>query len=110
MGNIIGPVTRQTKTRSFSLSSNVKAKGTMVSSRWISVLLLLVAALVPPVARSEVVQLTDATFEHLTQASTGSTTGKWLVKVRETTYVIARSQQLYPLDFGILYSKALRIR
>ncbi|KAL7530765.1 hypothetical protein ACHAWF_003503 [Thalassiosira exigua] len=28
-----------------------------------------------------VVDLTDATFEHQTQASTGQTTGKWLVKV-----------------------------
>jgi hypothetical protein len=30
---------------------------------------------------SEVVDLTTANFEHLTQASTGATTGDWLVKV-----------------------------
>ena len=29
--------------------------------------------------QSEVSQLTDETFEHLTQASTGSTTGDWLI-------------------------------
>lgn len=28
-----------------------------------------------------VIDLTDATFEHQTQASTGQTTGKWFVKV-----------------------------
>jgi len=30
--------------------------------------------------RSEVIPLTDSNFEHLTQASSGQTTGKWLVK------------------------------
>lgn len=30
---------------------------------------------------SEVVDLNTANFEHLTQASTGHTTGDWLVKV-----------------------------
>ena len=28
----------------------------------------------------EVIELTDSTFEHQTQSSTGQTTGKWLVK------------------------------
>jgi hypothetical protein len=65
----------------------------MATSRWISVWLLLVAALVVPAARSEVVQLTDATFEHLTQASSGGTTGKWLVKVRSSL-----SFKVYPLE------------
>jgi thiol-disulfide isomerase/thioredoxin len=31
---------------------------------------------------AEIVDLTDATFEHQTQASTGSTTGSWLVMFR----------------------------
>lgn len=31
------------------------------------------------VSASEVVELTDANFEHLTQASTGATTGDWFV-------------------------------
>lgn len=31
-------------------------------------------------ALSEIVVLTDADFEHLTQASTGQTTGKWFIK------------------------------
>lgn len=31
------------------------------------------------VLASEVVELTDANFEHLTQASTGATTGDWFV-------------------------------
>jgi len=30
--------------------------------------------------RSEVIELTDSNFEHLTQASTGQTTGKWFIK------------------------------
>eukprot|EP00591_Stephanopyxis_turris_P006131 CAMPEP_0195522428 /NCGR_PEP_ID=MMETSP0794_2-20130614/20598_1 /TAXON_ID=515487 /ORGANISM="Stephanopyxis turris, Strain CCMP 815" /LENGTH=249 /DNA_ID=CAMNT_0040652185 /DNA_START=104 /DNA_END=853 /DNA_ORIENTATION=- len=32
------------------------------------------------VSGGEVIELTDDTFEHLTQASTGQTTGKWFVK------------------------------
>jgi hypothetical protein len=35
---------------------------------------------IPAVDAAEVHVLTDATFEHQTQASTGQTTGKWLVK------------------------------
>ena len=35
---------------------------------------------VPVRSSSAVVELTDATFEHLTQASSGSTTGDWFVE------------------------------
>jgi Thioredoxin len=41
--------------------------------------LLLVSACFPQGAMAEVISLTDATFEHQTQASTGATTGSWLV-------------------------------
>ena len=34
----------------------------------------------PSVSSSSVVALTDGTFEHLTQASTGSTTGDWFIE------------------------------
>ena len=42
-------------------------------------LLLLAMARSPFVVAAEVVTLTDQTFEHQTQASTGMTTGSWLV-------------------------------
>jgi protein disulfide-isomerase-like protein len=45
-------------------------------NRWI--LFLLATSLVSSLA--EVVVLNDSNFEHLTQASTGQTTGKWFVK------------------------------
>jgi hypothetical protein len=44
--------------------------------------LFLITALVLNIVQcSEVVELNTANFEHLTQASTGHTTGDWLVKV-----------------------------
>jgi protein disulfide-isomerase-like protein len=43
-------------------------------------MLALVFALLLAVCASEVVELTVDNFEHLTQASTGATTGDWLVK------------------------------
>ena len=42
-------------------------------------LLLLSAPNMIAIANAEVVTLTDQTFEHQTQASTGATTGSWLV-------------------------------
>mmetsp|Transcript_37524 Transcript_37524/g.89888 ORF Transcript_37524/g.89888 Transcript_37524/m.89888 type:complete len:226 (-) Transcript_37524:88-765(-) len=41
---------------------------------------LLLLLLFCSAAFGEVIELTDSTFEHQTQASTGQTTGKWLVK------------------------------
>ena len=41
---------------------------------------IIAAYLVAVIASSEVVDLTSKTFEHLTQAATGHTTGDWLVK------------------------------
>jgi len=46
----------------------------------LSLLTLSTVALLSSVALGEVVELTTANFEHLTQASTGQTTGKWFVK------------------------------
>mmetsp|Transcript_7357 Transcript_7357/g.10514 ORF Transcript_7357/g.10514 Transcript_7357/m.10514 type:complete len:210 (-) Transcript_7357:761-1390(-) len=40
----------------------------------------LALALLVPAALCEVIDLTDDTFEHLTQASTGQTTGKWFIE------------------------------
>lgn len=45
----------------------------------LGMLLLLAMVLSPSVVTAEVVTLTDQTFEHQTQASTGMTTGSWLV-------------------------------
>mmetsp|Transcript_458 Transcript_458/g.910 ORF Transcript_458/g.910 Transcript_458/m.910 type:complete len:227 (-) Transcript_458:308-988(-) len=45
--------------------------------RSISILSLLLSVVLSPLASAEVIHLTDATFEHTTQASTGQTTGKW---------------------------------
>jgi hypothetical protein len=42
--------------------------------------LLVLLLLVPASTASEVVTLTDESFEHLTQAATGATTGDWFVK------------------------------
>ena len=44
------------------------------------VVLLCVAREVTASSSSKIVELTTATFEHQTQASTGQTTGKWFVK------------------------------
>eukprot|EP00584_Thalassiosira_punctigera_P002054 CAMPEP_0172527584 /NCGR_PEP_ID=MMETSP1067-20121228/2231_1 /TAXON_ID=265564 ORGANISM="Thalassiosira punctigera, Strain Tpunct2005C2" /NCGR_SAMPLE_ID=MMETSP1067 /ASSEMBLY_ACC=CAM_ASM_000444 /LENGTH=232 /DNA_ID=CAMNT_0013311347 /DNA_START=65 /DNA_END=763 /DNA_ORIENTATION=+ len=41
---------------------------------------LLALSSLPQSSRAAVIDLTDVTFEHQTQASTGQTTGKWLVK------------------------------
>lgn len=41
--------------------------------------LFLTAALAATASSAEIVTLTDETFEHTTQASTGQTTGKWFV-------------------------------
>ena len=38
---------------------------------------LALAACAPHAAAARVVELTDATFEHQTQAATGQTTGAW---------------------------------
>ncbi|KAL3779610.1 hypothetical protein ACHAWO_004661 [Cyclotella atomus] len=45
-----------------------------------SILTILSAALLFLFTSGAVIDLTDETFEHQTQASTGQTTGKWLVK------------------------------
>jgi hypothetical protein len=42
--------------------------------------LLLLSVLALAAARASVITLTDENFEHLTQASTGATTGTWFVK------------------------------
>ena len=42
--------------------------------------LLVLLAVAGAAAQGEVVTLTDATFEHQTQASSGQTTGAWFVK------------------------------
>lgn len=42
--------------------------------------LLATTFLLAPTTSAAVTELTDATFEHQTQASTGQTTGKWFVK------------------------------
>lgn len=47
---------------------------------WVNIFLIQAIALVAFVASSNVVVLDSTNFEHLTQASTGSTTGDWLVK------------------------------
>ena len=44
-------------------------------------ILLLGISLILPVMSSDVVDLTSSSFEHDTQASTGSTTGDWFVDV-----------------------------
>ena len=44
-----------------------------------------VLLLLAQVVSSEIVSLTDATFEHQTQASTGGTTGSWLVLFTHST-------------------------
>lgn len=41
--------------------------------------MFLIAACLPQGAMAEVISLNDASFEHQTQASTGATTGSWLV-------------------------------
>ena len=45
-----------------------------------SLICLFLAIYSPLQASAAVVDLTDATFEHQTQSSTGQTTGKWFVK------------------------------
>jgi len=45
-----------------------------------SLVISYVTLLLPQHSLAKVVDLTDATFEHQTQSSTGQTTGKWLVK------------------------------
>jgi thiol-disulfide isomerase/thioredoxin len=47
--------------------------------KYFSNLLLFSALLLVSVCHGEIVELTDATFEHETQASTGMTTGSWFV-------------------------------
>ena len=42
-------------------------------------IVLVVCLFLISLCRAEVVELTDATFEHETQASTGMTTGSWFV-------------------------------
>lgn len=49
---------------------------------------VLLAASVAVTAASEVVVLTDANFEHLTQAATGATTGDWLVAFKAPWCVV----------------------
>jgi len=55
--------------------------GVVGRRRCASILALFVLAIAwwSPTANAEVVALTDQTFEHQTQASTGMTTGSWLV-------------------------------
>jgi|TARA_B110000977_G_scaffold64391_1_gene87570 protein disulfide-isomerase-like protein len=52
----------------------------MRSSRVAAVALLVLFAVTYTTAQGEVVTLTDDTFEHQTQASSGQTTGVWFVK------------------------------
>ena len=51
---------------------------TTMKTTFIITLLAAFIALAP--ASAAVIDLTDSTFEHQTQASTGQTTGKWFVK------------------------------
>ena len=47
---------------------------------------ILCSLLAAVASSSEVVDLDTTNFEHLTQASTGHTTGDWLVKVPSALY------------------------
>ena len=52
-----------------------------------SCFLLVVFSFIFVLLCSAVVELTSSTFEHLTQATTGHTTGDWLVKFYAPWYV-----------------------
>ena len=51
-----------------------------------NVVVLLLAIL--SIASCEVIQLTTKNFEHLTQASTGATTGDWLLEFYAVSQII----------------------
>jgi len=56
----------------------------MISIHPVRITIVLLVSLLLSRASGEVIELSNDTFEHLTQASTGQTTGKWMVKFYAT--------------------------
>jgi hypothetical protein len=66
----------------------------------LSVLVCLSSLPVPALSSaSAVVELTDATFEHLTQASSGSTTGDWFIEFYAPSHDTADSSRTSAVPF-----------
>mmetsp|Transcript_21104 Transcript_21104/g.58704 ORF Transcript_21104/g.58704 Transcript_21104/m.58704 type:complete len:236 (-) Transcript_21104:1138-1845(-) len=59
---------------------SLRSATTGVAAGWMMMWVVLVVASTIATTSAQVVELTSATFEHQTQASTGQTTGKWFVK------------------------------